>query len=137
KLRVIDAQGIIHSFAGGPGTEIKFGFPAPFTGAYSGDGGLVRDARFLLPGKPSVPQSRGYLLLSDSGNFRIRAIVDCSDPAYSQTALCAGPLPTSSINSTVNGSGGNASLRPSGVTNSPRVCAGLPEVASRSCRWLT
>jgi hypothetical protein len=93
-IRVVDGDGIIRSFAGGPGTSLnEFGTPQPFTGAYTGDGGLARDARFLLPGKPSVPEDGGYLLVSDSGNYRVRMIVDCSAAAYSETDLCTAPLP--------------------------------------------
>lgn len=117
-IRVVDPDGIIRSFAGGPGTAIGLGGrPNPFSGAYAGDGGLAREARFLLPGKPSIPESGGYLLISDSGNYRVRMVVDCWDPSFSETPLCTAPLPTppGGSSATVGGPG------PSGGPLVPRT----------------
>ncbi|MGH2691896.1 MAG: hypothetical protein ACRDHM_05280, partial [Actinomycetota bacterium] len=115
-IRVVDPDGIIRSFAGGPGTaQNQFGTPQPFTGAYTGDGGLARDARFLLPGKPSIPESAGYLLVSDSGNYRVRMVVDCWDPSFSETPLCTAPLPAPTQTSEGEpeiAPGGGSPLRP-------------------------
>ena len=69
RIRRIDPRGIVHAFAGsGPIPPLDSN-----EGAYAGDGGPARYARFRAPAALAF-DAHGDLLLADSGNDAVRSI---------------------------------------------------------------